>query len=65
MNRIAMNRIVIVLARLDTCSVCDNERRVWIELPNHEASGIVPCPLCADTSGIGAWLEPYLSGVSA
>lgn len=60
-----MNRLVIYLARLDTCSVCDSRRRVRIELPNHEASGIVPCPLCADTSALGAWLEPYLSDVIA
>ena len=55
-----MNKILIHLARLDTCSVCNNERNIRVDLVSCRATAILPCPLCSDASELGAWLERHL-----
>jgi hypothetical protein len=60
-----VNQLIIHLARIDTCSVCNNDRELQVCIPGKLADGIVPCPLCSGTQGLAAWLIPFLEARTA
>lgn len=55
-----MNQLVITFAKMDTCSVCNNERRVLVDLVHYNQQGMVECPLCRNPEALGVWLAPFL-----